>query len=46
MHEAVMEVADEEGAGEGLLLHLAYSTDQGFAGSSEFRWVSDAPVGV
>jgi len=30
MHKAVMEVADEEGGVEGLLLHLAYSTDQGF----------------
>ena len=31
MHEAVVEVADEEGSGEGLLLHLAYATDRGFA---------------
>jgi hypothetical protein len=31
MHKAVMEVAEEEGGGEGLLLHLAYPTDQGFA---------------
>ncbi len=31
MHEAVMAVADEEGSGEGLLLHLAYATDRGFA---------------
>ena len=30
MHKAVMELADEEGGVEGLLLHLAYSTDQGF----------------
>jgi hypothetical protein len=30
IHRAVMEVADEEGGGEGLLLHLAYPTAQGF----------------
>jgi hypothetical protein len=30
MHRAVLEVMEEEGAGEGLLLHLAYPTDQGF----------------
>jgi hypothetical protein len=30
MHKAVMEVLDEEGGGEGLLLHVAYPTDQGF----------------
>lgn len=30
MHKAVMEVADEVGGVEGLLLHMAYPTDQGF----------------
>jgi hypothetical protein len=31
-HKAVLEVMDEEGggAGDGLLMHLAYATDQGF----------------
>ena len=31
MHKAVLEVLKEEGGGEGLVLHLAYSTDRGFA---------------
>jgi hypothetical protein len=31
MHKAVMEVADEEGGGAGLVLHLAHPTEQGFA---------------
>lgn len=31
MHKAVLELLDEEGGGEGLLLHVAYPTDQGFA---------------
>ena len=30
MHKAILEVLDEEGGGEGLLLHLAYPTDRGF----------------
>ena len=30
MHKAVMEVIGEDGGGEGLVLHLAYATDQGF----------------
>ena len=30
MHRAVMQVADEVGGVEGLLLHVAYPTDQGF----------------
>lgn len=30
MHKAVLEVVDEEGGVEGLLLHLAYPTDVGF----------------
>src|SRR3954453_19737565 len=30
MHLAVLEVIDEEGGGEGLLLHFAYPTEQGF----------------
>jgi hypothetical protein len=30
MHKAVLEVLDEQGGGEGLVLHLAYPTDQGF----------------
>ena len=30
MHRAVMEVVDEDGGGEGLVLHLAYPTDSGF----------------
>jgi hypothetical protein len=30
MHKAVMEVAEEGGGVEGLILHLAFSTDQGF----------------
>jgi hypothetical protein len=32
MHKAVLEVMEEEGAGagDGLLLHLAYATDEGF----------------
>ncbi len=29
-HKAVLEVLDEEGGGEGLVLHFAYSTDRGF----------------
>src|SRR4051794_32090933 len=29
-HKAVLEVMDEEGGGDGLVLHLAYPTDQGF----------------
>ena len=30
LHKAVMEVSDEVGGVEGLVLHLAYATDQGF----------------
>jgi hypothetical protein len=30
MHKAILEVLDEEGGAEGLLLHVAYPTDQGF----------------
>jgi len=30
-HRAVMEVVNEQGGGDGLILHLAYSTDEGFA---------------
>ena len=30
MHKAVLEVVDEEGGGEGLVLHFAYPTGQGF----------------
>jgi hypothetical protein len=30
MHKAVMDVMDEDGGGEGLILHLAYETDRGF----------------
>jgi hypothetical protein len=30
IHKAVMELIDEHGAGDGLVLHLAYATDQGF----------------
>jgi hypothetical protein len=30
MHKAVLEVLDEDGGGEGLVLHLAYATDSGF----------------
>lgn len=30
VHRAVMSVAEEQGAGEGLVLHLAYATDDGF----------------
>lgn len=30
MHKAVLEVLNDEGGGEGLLLHLAYPTDEGF----------------
>ena len=30
MHKAVMGVIGEDGGGEGLVLHLAYATDQGF----------------
>ena len=30
MHKAVLELLDEEGGGEGLVLHIAYPTDQGF----------------
>lgn len=30
MHQAVLEVLEEEGGGEGLVLHVAYPTDQGF----------------
>ena len=29
MHRAVQEVIDEDGGGDGLVLHLAYETDQG-----------------
>ena len=29
-HKAVLEILDEEGGGEGLILHLAYPTDRGF----------------
>jgi quinol monooxygenase YgiN len=29
-HQAVVEVVNEEGGGEGLLLHLAYGSDGGF----------------
>ena len=29
MHKAVLEVLNEEGEAEGLLLHFAYPTDQG-----------------
>jgi quinol monooxygenase YgiN len=29
-HRAVLEVIAEEGGGEGLILHLAYATEQGF----------------
>jgi hypothetical protein len=30
VHRAVMEVVDERGGGEGLVLHLAYATEEGF----------------
>ena len=30
LHKAVLEVLSEEGGGDGLLLHFAYPTDQGF----------------
>jgi hypothetical protein len=30
MHQAVLAVLEEEGGGEGLVLHFAYPTDQGF----------------
>lgn len=30
MHKAILEVLDEEGGGEGLLLHFAYPTERGF----------------
>src|SRR5690349_489851 len=30
IHKAVMELIDEHGGGDGLVLHLAYATDQGF----------------
>jgi hypothetical protein len=30
MHKAVLEVVAEDGGGEGLVLHLAYATDNGF----------------
>lgn len=30
MHKAVLEVLEEDGGAEGLLLHLAYATDSGF----------------
>ncbi|HSE09610.1 MAG TPA: hypothetical protein VLB29_13170 [Nocardioidaceae bacterium] len=30
MHKAVLEVAEEAGGVEGLVLHLAYATDSGF----------------
>ena len=30
MHKAILEVLDEEGGAEGLLLHVAYPTDGGF----------------
>ena len=30
MHKAVLEVLDEEGGDDGLLLHFAYPTDRGF----------------
>ena len=30
MHKAVLEVLDEAGGGDGLLLHFAYPTDRGF----------------
>ena len=30
MHKAVVDVVDEEGGGEGLVLHFAYSTEAGF----------------
>jgi hypothetical protein len=30
MHKAVMEVTEEVGGVEGLVLHLAYATDEGF----------------
>ena len=29
-HKAVLDVIDEEGGGDGLVLHLAYPTDKGF----------------
>jgi len=30
MHKAVLEVVEEEGGAEGLVLHFAHPTDQGF----------------
>jgi hypothetical protein len=30
MHKAVLEVMEEDGGGEGLVLHLAYPTQAGF----------------
>lgn len=30
MHKAVLEVVDEQGGGEGLVLHFAYPTEEGF----------------
>src|SRR5689334_13456851 len=31
LHQAIMEVSEEVGGVEGLVLHLAYATDEGFA---------------
>lgn len=30
IHQAVLEVVNEEGGGEGLILHLVYPTDRGY----------------
>lgn len=30
VHQAVMEIVEEEGGGEGLVAHVAYRTEQGF----------------
>jgi hypothetical protein len=31
LHAAVLQVIDEEGGGDGLVLHLAHSTEEGYA---------------
>jgi hypothetical protein len=44
VHREVMKVVEEQGGGEGLLLHLAYATEEGF--DSVDVWESRAQADV
>ena len=44
MHQAVLAVIAEQGGGDGLILHLAYATDQGFDVTEV--WTSEQQFGA